>query len=72
MRAMDYISSKGICYLLCDALSLIDKRPIEHGMRVAYMMKKLLECKGGYDEYEVAEFMFLSMIHDIGDRKSVV
>lgn len=66
MRAMDYISSKGICYLLCDALSLIDKRPIEHGMRVAYMMKKLLECKGGYDEYEIAEFMFLSMIHDIG------
>ncbi len=30
------------------------------------MMMKLLECKGGYDEYEAAEFVFLSMIHDIG------
>ena len=66
MRAMDYISSTNICYLACDTLGLIDKRPITHGMRVAYMMMKLLECKGGYDEYEAAEFVFLSMIHDIG------
>ncbi len=66
MRAMDYISSTDICYLTCDTLSLIDERPIAHGMRVAYMMMKMLECKGGYDEYEIAEFVFLSMIHDIG------
>lgn len=70
MRAMDYISSTNICYLICDALSLIDKRPIEHGMRVAYMMMKLLESKGGYDEYEAAEFVFLAMLHDIGAYKT--
>ena len=70
MRAMDYISSTDICYLICDTLSLIDKRPIEHGMRVAYMMMKLLECKGGYDEYEAAEFVFLTMLHDIGAYKT--
>ncbi len=66
MRAMDYISSTNICYLVCDTLSLIDKRPIDHGIRVAYMLLKLLECKGGYDDYEIAEFVFLAMIHDIG------
>ena len=66
MRAMDYISSTNICYLTCDTLRLIDERPIVHGMRVAYMMMKMLECKGSYDEYEVAEFAFLTMIHDIG------
>lgn len=70
MRAMDYISSTNICYLICDALSLIDKRPMEHGMRVAYMMMKLLESKGGYDEYEAAEFIFLTMLHDIGAYKT--
>lgn len=70
MRAMDYISSTDICYLVCDTLSLIDKRPIDHGMRIAYMLMKLLECKGGYDEYEVAEFVFLAMIHDIGAYKT--
>ena len=70
MRAMDYIKSTDICYLICDTLSLIDKRPIEHGMRVAYMMMKLLENKGGYDEYEAAEFVFLTMLHDIGAYKT--
>lgn len=70
MRTMDYISSVDICYLVCDTLRLIDKRPIEHGMRVAYMLMRLLECKGGYDEYEAAEFVFLAMIHDIGAYKT--
>ena len=66
MWAMDYISSRDICYLVCDILSLIDKRPIEHGMRVAYMLMKLLQNKKNYEEYEIAEFAFLAMIHDIG------
>ena len=66
MRAMDYIRSKNICYLLCDTLKMIDERPIAHGMRVAYMLMRIMENKGGYDEYEVAEFAFLAMIHDIG------
>ena len=48
MWAMDYISSRDICYLVCDILSLIDKRPIEHGMRVAYMLMKLLQNKKNY------------------------
>ena len=66
MGPMDYITSANICYLICDALKLIDERPIDHGMRVAYMMMKMLQCKGGFDEYEIAEFAFLAMIHDIG------
>lgn len=70
MRAMDYIRSTDICYLICDTLSLIDKRPIEHGMRVSYMMMQLLVNKGGYDEYEAAEFVFLTMLHDIGAYKT--
>ncbi len=70
MRAMDFISSTDICYMICDTLSLIDERPIEHGMRVAYMLMRMLEQKGDYDEYEVAEFLFLAMIHDIGAYKT--
>lgn len=66
MRAMDYISSTNICYLICDILKTLDAEPVEHGMRVAYMLMKLLECKGGYDEYEAAEYVFLAMLHDIG------
>ena len=69
MRAMDYISSTNICYLICDILKTLDAEPVEHGMRVAYMLMKLLECKGGYDEYEVAEYAFLAMLHDIGAYK---
>lgn len=70
MRPMDYISSKNICYFICDVLKMIDKRPVEHGFRVAYLLYKMMECKGGYEEFEMAEFAFLAMIHDIGAYKT--
>lgn len=70
MRTMDYISSCNLCYLVCDTLKLIDKRPVEHSMRVAYVLMTLLKDKGGYEDYEIAEFVFLAMLGDIGRYKT--
>lgn len=70
---MEYIHSKDIFLLMRDTLKLVDRRAMDHGSRVAYYLYKMLECKGGYEKYELADFAFMASMHDIGaDRKSVV
>lgn len=59
---MEYISSKNIFLLLRDALKLIDRRPMDHGSKVGYLMYKMLECKGGY---EGGETVSLDSIDDL-------
>lgn len=63
---MEYISSKNIFLLLRDTLKLIDRRPMDHGSRTGYILYKMLECKGGYEKFELADFVMLATLHDIG------
>ena len=67
---MDYIKSKDIFLLLRDVLSLIDPKPMEHGSRVAYMVYMMLKELGGYEEYELADIVLLTTMHDIGAYKT--
>ena len=67
---MEYISSKNIFLLLRDTLKLIDRRPMNHGSRVGYLFVKMLELKGGYEQYELADFLMLATLHDIGVYKT--
>lgn len=67
---MEYISSKNIFLLLRDTLKLIDRKPMDHGSRVGYIMCKMLECKGGYEQFELADFLMLATLHDIGVYKT--
>ncbi|MBO4309970.1 MAG: HD domain-containing protein [Lachnospiraceae bacterium] len=67
---MEYISSKNIFLLLRDTLKLIDRRPMDHGSRTGYLFCKMLECKGGYEQYEIADFLMLATLHDIGAYKT--
>ena len=67
---MEYISSKNIFLLLRDTLKLIDRRPMNHGSRVGYLFCKMLECKGGYEQFELADFLMLATLHDIGVYKT--
>lgn len=71
-NAMEIITSKNLGKLLLNTLKLIDKRPMEHGTRVAYILLKMLQCKGGYVEYELAEYVILAVLHDIGAYKTEV
>ncbi len=66
---MELISSQNICILTREILHLIDKRLVDHGSRVAYALVCMLEVKGGYEKYELAEYAFLGIIHDIGAYK---
>lgn len=66
---MEIISSKNIFILLGEILRLIDKRMVDHGSRVAYILYRMLEIKGGYEQFELAEFALIGLLHDIGAYK---
>ncbi len=63
---MEYIESKDIFYIIKDTLKFIDEKVIEHGYRTAYILYKMLSQKGGYQKYELADYIVLTMLHDIG------
>ena len=67
---MEYIHSKDIFLLMRDTLKFIDRRIMDHGSRVAYYVYKMLECKGGYEEYQMADIVLLATLHDIGAYKT--
>ena len=67
---MEYIRSRDIFLLMRDILKLIHPRLMEHGSRVAYMVYKMLEDKGGYEEFELADIVMLVTLHDIGAYKT--
>ena len=63
---MDFIKSKNIFLLTRDTLKLMDKRLMKHGSRVAYILYKMMQTSGGYEDFEMAEFCMLATLHDIG------
>lgn len=67
---MEYIKSRDIFVLMRDSLRLIHPRLIDHGSRVAYMVYKMLEEKGGYEEFELADMVMVATLHDIGAYKT--
>lgn len=67
---MEYIRSKDLCLLIRDVFKLIDRRPMDHGSRTAYIFYKMLESRGGYEKFELADFVVLATLHDIGAYKT--
>ena len=66
---MEIIDAKDICWLIKETLRLIDRRLVDHGSRVGFILTSMLRCKGGYEDYELAEYALLGMLHDIGAYK---
>jgi len=67
---MELISSKDVISIIVKALNLIDKRLIDHGTRVGYIMLKMLQFDQKYSENEILSFVLASVFHDIGAYKS--
>lgn len=68
--AVEYITSRNLVDLIYETLRLMNKSMAHHCMRVSYIMSKMLETKEGYEKYEVADFMVLALLHDIGAYKT--
>lgn len=67
---MEYIGSKNIFMLTRDMLKLINRKVMDHGSRVAYILSMMLHETNKYEEYEIAEFCYLASFHDIGAYKT--
>lgn len=67
---MEFISSKNIFLLIKDTLGMIDEHIMDHGTKVAYFVSKMLELKGGYEKFEIADIAILATFHDIGAYKT--
>ncbi|MCR4690663.1 MAG: HD domain-containing protein [Lachnospiraceae bacterium] len=63
---MDFIRSKNIFLLTRDTLKMMDNRLMKHGSRVAYILYRMMETAGGYEDFEMAEYVMLATLHDIG------
>lgn len=63
---MEIISSKDIFLLMKDVLSLANPGPAEHGFRVAYILYRMLQCRGGFEPFELADIAIFTTFHDIG------
>lgn len=56
--------------LIYETVRLMNKTMAHHSMRVSYIMSKMLETQGAYEKYEIADYMVLALLHDIGANKT--
>lgn len=68
--AVEYITSRNIVSLIYETLRLMNKSLAHHCVRVAYIMGKMMETRGSYEKYEIADFMTLALLHDVGAFKT--
>ncbi len=67
---MEHIESKDVFLQMRDTLKRIHKRPMDHGFKVAYMVYRMLQEKGGFEEFELADIVMTATLHDIGAYKT--
>lgn len=67
---MENLKGKDVFWAICDSLRSLDQRPIDHGIRTAYIMYKMLKHKGNYAPAVLADFFVLAALHDIGVYKT--
>lgn len=67
---MENLKGKDVFWAICDSLRSLDQRPIDHGIRTAYIMYKMLRHKGNYAPAVLADFFVLAALHDVGVYKT--
>ncbi len=63
---MTVISSKDVYDILKTTGSILNKPMMNHGERTAYILCKMLQTDGWYSNAELADYIMLTMLHDIG------
>ena len=67
---MPIVNSANISVLVQRTLNLVDPRLVDHGLRVAYLVSRLLEVQGRYTGRDLQDLCFLAMLHDVGAYKT--
>jgi HD-GYP domain-containing protein (c-di-GMP phosphodiesterase class II) len=68
--SVEYITSRNMVNLIYETIRLMNKTVAHHSARVSYIMGKMLETRGIYEKYEIADFATLALLHDIGAFKT--
>jgi len=67
---MQLINNEKIIKIMEKTLNYVDKRLVDHGKRVAYLMFKILEKQRKYDDKMLRDICVLAMLHDVGAYKT--
>lgn len=70
MGADTVINSNNIVGLIQRTLNEVDTRLIDHGIRVAFLVSRMMEAYGSYTRQEKQDICILSALHDIGAYKT--
>lgn len=68
--AVEYITSRNMVKLIYESIRLMNKQMAHHSLRVSFITAKMLETRGVYEKYEIADYMTLALMHDIGAFKT--
>ena len=66
----EIISSREMCRLIVNVLKLKDRKIITHCERTALLVYYMLKSEGILEEFEIADYVFLTVLHDIGAFKT--
>ena len=63
------VTLKQMILIIHRTINSVDKRLLNHGEQVAYIMLNLLKAEGSYSDEEILEICAISIFHDIGAYK---
>ncbi|AWK53094.1 phosphohydrolase [Clostridium beijerinckii] len=63
------VTLKQVILIIHRTINSVDKRLLNHGEQVAYIMMNLLKADGSYSDEEILEICAVSVFHDIGAYK---
>lgn len=63
---MQQVTNKQTVLLLRQSIKCVDRLLMDHGSRTAYILYKMLQAEGSYEMYEIADYVILATLHDIG------
>ena len=63
------VTLKQMIIIIHRTINSVDKRLLNHGEQVAYIMLNLLKAEGNYSDEEILEICAISIFHDIGAYK---
>ncbi|MCL2219999.1 MAG: HD domain-containing protein [Chitinispirillia bacterium] len=67
---MKLLKNEKVIDIMERTLNHVDNRLIDHGIRVAYLMFKVLERQNRFNETQLRDICILGMLHDVGAYKT--
>lgn len=70
LQYTDHIENKSLFEIIRRTCNCVDKRLMDHGLRVAYIVSIIMRKIGKQNTDKLRDICFLTMLHDIGAYKT--